>query len=38
MDEDKSEEEVKEETGPDIFKPIGSGGEGQEAAERNTLQ
>ena len=32
-DEDKSEEEVKQDTGPDIFKPIGSGGEGREAAE-----
>ena len=39
-DEDKSEEEVKQDTRPDIFKPIGSGGEGREAAEagRTTLE
>ena len=38
MDEDKSEEEVKGETGPDIFKPIG--GDGREAAEagKTTLE
>lgn len=36
MDEDKSEEEVKEETGPDIFKPIG--GDGPEDVGKTALE
>ena len=37
MDEDKSEEEVKEDTGPDIFKPIGGDG-GPEDVGKTALE
>jgi len=36
MDEDKSEEEVKQDTGPDIFKPIG--GDGPEDVGKTALE